>query len=84
MRKYILLILIVTLVASCATTQKNVDKEKVTEVKKENLLYKCGWSPFEGHTFKSSVAHTFVNGVLAYSDGKVNAAVRGERLSFNR
>ncbi len=61
-----------------------VDLEGQTEVKKENLLYKCGWSPFEGHTFKSSVEHTFVNGVLAYSDGKVNNTVRGERLSFNR
>lgn len=55
-----------------------------TEVKREGLLYKCGWSPFEGHTFNSSIAHTFVNGVLAYSDGKVNNTVRGERLRFNR
>jgi len=61
-----------------------VDLNGQTEVKRENLLYKCGWSPFEGHTFKSSVAHTFVNGVLAYSDGKVNNTVRGQRLSFNR
>jgi len=61
-----------------------VDLNGQTEVKKQGLLYKCGWSPFEGHTFESSVVHTFVNGVLAYSDGKVNNTVRGERLSFNR
>lgn len=61
-----------------------VDLNGKTEVKRESLLYKCGWSPFEGHTFKSSVSHTFVNGVLAYSDGKVNNTVRGERLSFER
>jgi len=61
-----------------------VDLNAKTEVQKSNILYKCGWSPFEGHTFKSAVAHTFVNGVLAYSDGKVNNTVRGERLTFNR
>ena len=40
-------------------------------VKKENILYKCGWSPFEGYNFKSRVTHTFVNGRLVYHNGKV-------------
>lgn len=54
------------------------------EVKPENILYKCGWSPFEGTKFSHKVTHTFVNGKLAYSDGKINEEVRGERLKFNR
>lgn len=54
-------------------------------VKKENILYKCGWSPFEGNIFKSRVISTMVNGVLVYENSKLRAN-RGnpERLSFNR
>ncbi|TVR42541.1 MAG: dihydroorotase [Cryomorphaceae bacterium] len=48
------------------------------------LLYKCGWSPFEGHTFRSKVAATFVNGEQVYNGVRVNDEVRGMRLSFNR
>ena len=54
------------------------------EVNKENLLYKCGWSPFEGHQFKSKVVHTFVSGHHAYADGKLNDEILGKRLSFDR
>ncbi|MCU4154497.1 dihydroorotase [Carboxylicivirga sp. A043] len=54
------------------------------EVAPENILYKCGWSPFEGTTFSHKVVHTLVNGQSAYADGKVNTEVRGERLSFDR
>jgi dihydroorotase len=53
-------------------------------VNKENIGYKCGWSPFEGTTFKSRVTHTFVNGVLVYSNGKYNEKRVSERLTFNR
>jgi dihydroorotase len=53
-------------------------------VKKENILYKCGWSPLEGTTFKSRITHTFVNGQLVYQNAKVNEAKAGKRLLFNR
>lgn len=52
-------------------------------VSKENILYKCGWSPFEGTTFHSKITHTFVNGFPAYTEGKVNPGKHGERLLFN-
>jgi len=61
-----------------------VDLDKPHTVSKENILYKCGWSPFEGVTFKSSIAATLVNGQIAYIDGKVGDAVRGQRLLFDR
>jgi len=53
-------------------------------VHKKNILYKCGWSPFEGHTFKSSITHTFVNGHLAYNNGIINESQLGKRLIFLR
>ena len=53
-------------------------------VKKENIIAKCGWSPFEGTNFKSRVTHTFVNGKLAYANGKVKDIIAGERLTFDR
>ncbi len=53
-------------------------------VKKENILYKCGWSPFEGFTFKSRITHTFVNGELVYQNFKVKDVRCGERLTFDR
>ena len=53
-------------------------------VDKNNILYKCQWSPFEGTTFKSKVVHTLVSGNLAYSDGVLNESETGKRLSFNR
>jgi len=53
-------------------------------VKKENILYKCGWSPFEGYNFKSRITHTFVNGQLVYNNFKVKDIRCGKRLLFDR
>ncbi|NBU80123.1 MAG: dihydroorotase [Flavobacteriaceae bacterium] len=53
-------------------------------VKKENILAKCGWSPFEGYTFKSRITHTFVNGELVYQNFKVKDNPVGKRLLFDR
>ena len=53
-------------------------------VKKENVLAKCGWSPFEGFTFKSRITHTFVNGQLVYNNFKVKEVPYGQRLLFDR
>ena len=61
-----------------------VDMNKSQTVSKQNILYKCGWSPFEGHSFPASVCYTIVSGNVAYENGKVNDSVRGQRLSFDR
>jgi dihydroorotase len=61
-----------------------VDLNSKETVSKDNILYKCGWSPFEGTTFNSSISHTFVNGNLIYNQGKFNDIVKGKRLTFNR
>ena len=53
-------------------------------VTKENIAYKCGWSPFEGTTFRARVTHTFVNGHLAYENGSIAQTTHAERLTFNR
>ncbi|MFC7356428.1 dihydroorotase [Jejudonia soesokkakensis] len=53
-------------------------------VKKDNIAYKCGWSPFEGTTFKNRITHTIVNGVIAYENGKYPNRTHGERLTFDR
>lgn len=53
-------------------------------VKKENILAKCGWSPFEGYNFKSRISHTFVNGELVYQNFKVKDKKVGKRLLFER
>jgi dihydroorotase len=61
-----------------------VDPAKPHTVTKAGLLYQCGWSPFEGHTFGATVERTFVNGVCVYADGKVRAdAPKGQRLTFD-
>ena len=61
-----------------------VDTKAPQTVNKETILYKCGWSPFEGITFSSSITHTFVNGVLMYDHGVFNNTVKGKRITFNR
>jgi dihydroorotase len=61
-----------------------VDINSPWSVKKDNILYKCGWSPFEGTIFKSRITHTFVNGALAYKNFKVFDFKAGKRLTFNR
>ncbi len=53
-------------------------------VEKENILYKCGWSVFEGTTFDTSIEKTFVNGHLAYDRGAINGNVKGLRITFDR
>lgn len=55
-----------------------------TTVQKENILYKCGWSPLEGFTFPATVTHTFVSGQLAYESGQFSEQKKGKRLQFDR
>jgi dihydroorotase len=61
-----------------------VDLNKRSTVSRSNVLYKCGWSPFEGQTFASSVVSTIVSGKLVYENGKITDGVFGKRLVFNR
>jgi dihydroorotase len=61
-----------------------VDLNNPWTVNKDNILYKCGWSPFEGTTFKSRITHTFLNGNLVYQNSKFNAVKSAKRLTFNR
>lgn len=61
-----------------------VDPQSEWAVTRENILYKCGWSPFEGQRFKAAVTHTFVNGHLAYEEGKLSDESHAKRLTFNR
>ena len=61
-----------------------VDLKGAWTVNKENIAYKCGWSPFEGHRFNSKVTHTWVNGHLAYNNGDYSEERRGMRLTFDR
>lgn len=61
-----------------------VDLNSEYTVSKENIIYKCGWSPLEGTVFHSKVTHTFVNGFLAFENGKLSEEKHGERLLFDR
>ncbi|MCD6062374.1 MAG: dihydroorotase [Flavipsychrobacter sp.] len=61
-----------------------VDMNDTTTVSKENILYHCGWSPFEGHSFPAQIKYTLVNGNVVYEDGTINDSIKGQRLSFNR
>lgn len=61
-----------------------VDLNKPYSVQKENILSKCGWSPFEDYTFSSSIIHTIVSGNIAFSEGKIIEVGSGHRLLFNR
>ncbi len=61
-----------------------IDLSKPWTVNKDNILYKCGWSPLEGTTFTSRITHTFVNGNLMYKNGTFNDTIKGQRLEFNR
>lgn len=61
-----------------------VDLNKKITVSKSNLLYKCGWSPFEGQTFGSVVVSTIVSGNLVYENGKLIDGIFGKRMVFNR
>ena len=61
-----------------------VNTNEPQTVSKDNLLYKCGWSPFEGTIFSSSITHTFVNGTLMYNKGVFNEKTKGKRITFKR
>jgi dihydroorotase len=61
-----------------------VDLNTATTVVKENILYKCGWSPLEGFTFPATITHTFVNGQLIYENGVFDESHKGMRLEFER
>ncbi len=61
-----------------------VDPANQWSVSKDNLLYKCGWSPFEGVSFQSKVVQTIVNGTIVYDRGRINEDYRGQRLMFDR
>lgn len=61
-----------------------VDLKEPMEVTKSSLRYKCQWSPFEGHCFKSSVTHTIINGRIAYEEGSLHEVGSGMRLKFDR
>ena len=59
-----------------------IDPTENYTVTKENILYKCGWSPFKGETFSASVKKTFVNGSLVYDEGQIMDNVRGKAIEF--
>ena len=59
-----------------------IDQNKNTNVNKENILYKCGWSPFEGYNFSSSINSTYVNGKRVYHEGVLNEKTNSMRLKF--
>ena len=61
-----------------------VDNNLPSTVTKENILYKCGWSPLENFTFPASIVSTFVNGNMVYDNGVFNESAKGQRLTFNR
>jgi dihydroorotase len=61
-----------------------VDMQQPTTISKENILYKCGWSPLEGTTLPATITHTFVNGHLVYGNGQWDESNKGMRLQFNR
>jgi len=61
-----------------------MDLNQKTTVSKENILYKCGWSPLEGFEFPAAITHTFVNGHLAYEYDKFDESKKGQRLLFER
>ena len=58
--------------------------EKPFTIAKENLLYKCGWSPLEGFSMPATVEKTFVNGNLVYENGRINDSFKGQRIQFDR
>jgi dihydroorotase len=61
-----------------------VDPKQSETVSKENILYHCGWSPFEGYTFNHKIKHTLVSGHLVYSEGVFNEQQKGQRVLFDR
>ena len=60
-----------------------LDPTKKQTISSENIIYKCGWSPFDGQTFNSVITHTFVNGHLAYNNGNLDDSKLGMKINFN-
>jgi dihydroorotase len=60
------------------------DIDSPTTIAKDNILYKCGWSPLEGFEFPATITHTFVNGHLVYGNGAWDESKKGQRLKFDR
>ncbi|MFT4061566.1 MAG: dihydroorotase [Edaphocola sp.] len=61
-----------------------IDPKQGYTVSKQNILYKCGWSPLEGLTLPATITHTLVNGEIVFENGMVNDAAHGMRLKFER
>ncbi len=61
-----------------------LDLDRNERIEREDVLYKCGWSPVEGRLFRSTIESTFINGHLAYHQGKFNGSHLGQRLAFDR
>ncbi len=61
-----------------------VNPDEKWEVNSSNLLYRCGWSPFDGTTFSHKVTHTIVNGQIVYQNNRVSPDIKGQRLTFER
>ncbi len=61
-----------------------VDPNKGYRVEPSNVLFKCGWSPFEGHEFSATIDTTIVNGNVVYKDGKLTGSIAGRRLECAR
>jgi dihydroorotase len=61
-----------------------VDPKRPYLVSRDNVLYKCGWSPFEGHEFSATIDTTIVNGQVVWRDGRLTGAIPGQRLEFTR
>lgn len=61
-----------------------IDLNQAYQVTKENILYKCKWSPFEGHTFQHRIEKTWVNGAIVYDNGQIIDKTKGQRLTFLR
>ena len=61
-----------------------LDPKKSQIISSKNIFYKCGWSPFEGKTFNSTVTHTFVNGHLAFKRGVINDSKLGMKIDFSQ
>lgn len=61
-----------------------IDMSRPWTVRKDNILYHCGWSPFQDYTFRSRITHTFVNGALVYEKGKVLPVKNAQRMVYDR
>jgi dihydroorotase len=61
-----------------------VDPRQPHTVTRDKVLYKCGWSPYEGETFSASIDTTIINGRVVYRNGRLTGDIAGRRLEFSR